>query len=455
MLDVPLRDRDEYLRQHGDRLLASLIEFIRIPSVSTAGADMEPAVAFLLRELKACGFASEVISTGGNPVVYAEAGGSTSEHEVLLYGHYDVFPADRDDEWRTPPFEGTVIDDRIYGRGAGDNKGQLLAHIAAVGMLRELAGELPVKVKLMIEGEEEIGSRHLPTVVMDNRDRFSADLCFYSDGPMFPGDQPIVLVGVRGIVVMDLVATGANRAVHSGNFGGVTPTPAMDLCRLLSSMVDERGDIVVPGVCAGVPEVSDSEHDAIAQLPDPLPGFRRELGVEPLSTDAADYYERLLLRPYLNLAGIAAGWAGSGVRPTIPNEARAKVEVRLVGDQGPEGVVAAVRRHVRRSGFDNVAVHEVVGQPASKTSLDHPLAPLVRSAVQCGFGVEPLLVPSLAATTPEFVFTKLLGLPAFGVPYAPFDESNHAPNECTRISLFLGGVRTTAALLLALGNRRA
>lgn len=449
-------DLERYVEEQRERLVRSLADFVAIESVSTSGSDMGPAVAFLGRELEAAGFAYEVVDTPRNPVVIAEAGPADAPLEVLVYGHYDVFPADDPEAWRTPPFEATIEGDRVWGRGTGDNKGQLLAHVHAVRLLRELDGELPVRVKLVVEGEEEIGSRHLPEVARANRDRLRADLCFYSDGPMFPGDHPIVMFGVRGAVVFDLVATGASRQLHSGNFGGVAPTPVMDLCKLLAAMVDEDGEIVVPGVGDGVPPISDAEREAIARLPEPDEQIAAEIGVEPVNVRRGqNAYERLQLRPHFNVCGISAGWAGEGVRPIIANEARAKVDIRLVGDQDPDHVIESIRRFIADQGYDNVHLEQLVGQPASKTSLDHPYVPTVQAAIRDGFGREPLLVPGLGGTTPEYVFTKILGLPTFSVPYAPYDESNHAPNESMKVSLYLGGIKTTASLLRRLAQGAA
>jgi acetylornithine deacetylase/succinyl-diaminopimelate desuccinylase-like protein len=447
---------DSYIAEHGDRMVASLEEFVAIPSVSTSGADMSPAVDFLQRELAAAGFSVDVLQTDGNPVVYGEAGPADGAYDVLVYGHYDVFPADDASAWNTPPFIPTRVDGRMYGRGTGDNKGQLLAHVNGVRMLRELAGELPGRVKMIIEGEEEIGSRNLPHVAERNRERFAADLCFYSDGPMFPSDQPVILFGVRGAVVIELVARGARRVLHSGNFGGAAPAPALELCRLLASMVDRDGNMIVDGINDGVPPVSDAERAALAALPAPEREVGEELGVPPVTVALGqNLYERLQLRPNFNICGIASGWAGEGVRPIIPNEARAKVDIRLVGDQDPRAVVDAIRRHIDAHGFAGIDVDQLVGQPASKTRLDHPYVPLIQSAVEAGFGSTPLLVPGLGGTTPEYVFTKLLGLPTFSIPYAPYDESNHAANESTKLSLYFGGVKTTATLLTNLAAPRS
>ncbi len=409
---------------------------------------MKPAIDFLIGVLEQAGFAPAVVDTARNPVVIAEVGPDDGEFELLIYGHYDVFPADDPDEWNTPPFTATRVGDRLYGRGTGDNKGQILAHIEAVRMLRDINVPLRGKVKLLIEGEEEVGSGSLPIVVRKHRERLSADMCFYSDGPTFPDDHPIILFGVRGAVVLEFVARGASRVLHSGNFGGAAPEPALELARLMASLVAADGTLLAAGMTDGVPEVTEAERAAIALLPAAEERFEADFGVPAQSRRyEQNFYERGLLRPYFNLAGFSAGWAGEGVRPIIPNEARAKVDIRLVGDQSPERVIDSIRQFMEQNGFGHIELRSIVAQPASKTALDHPFAAAVKAAVTAGFGKEPMLVPGLGGTTPEYVFTKLLGMPAFCVPYAPNDESNHAPNECTKVSLFLAGIRTTAALL--------
>lgn len=442
---------DDYLQRNEEELVKRLCDFVAIPSVSTTGSDMKPAVDFLVDVLEDAGFTATVVETTRNPVVIAEAGPNDGAFDMLIYGHYDVFPADDPDEWSTPPFTATRDGDRLHGRGTGDNKGQILAHIEAVRMLQDLDVPLRGKVKLLIEGEEEIGSGNLPIVAREHRERLGADMCFYSDGPMFPDDHPIILFGVRGAVVLEFLARGASRVVHSGNFGGVAPEPAIELARLITSLIAADGTLLAEGMMDGVPEVTEAERAAIAKLPEAEERFEADFGVPATSRrHDQNFYERVLLRPYFNLAGFSAGWAGEGVRPIIPNEARAKVDIRLVGDQSPDDVIDAIRRHMDDNGFGHIELTSIVAQPASKTSLDHPLATAVAAAVTEGFGKEPMLVPGLGGTTPEYVFTKLLGMPAFCVPYAPNDESNHAPNESTKVSLFLAGIKTTAALLTKL-----
>ena len=448
---------DAAVRSRSDALVSTLLESIRIASVSLTGEGIAEQVAFLRRRLEGWGFAVEVHATAGHPIVYAEAGPQDARFTWLLYGHYDVYPADEKQEgWRTKPFEPVVEGDRIWGRGAGDNKGQHLAMLSGVALWRELRGELPVRVKLILEGDEETGSVPLAGFVEANRARLAADLCCYSDGPMFPDDQPVLLMGVRGNLGLEFVARGAKRNLHSGNFGGVAPNPTLDLVHLLAEMVDREGRLRVPGAGYADVAIDPADRAAVASLPVDFAGVRESMGVEPVTgTDAALFHERLMLRPAFNVSGFSAGYTGPGQKTIIYREASAKADLRLAGGQDPEAVFAAIRDFAAARGYRGIEVRRLKATPASRTPLDHPLAAVVKAAVGKGFGREPLVVPSLGGTTPDFVFTRLLGLPSIMVPLAPYDENNHAPNESTKVSLFLAGVRSAFHLLEALGERAA
>ncbi len=448
---------DAAVRSRSDALVSTLLESIRIASVSLTGEGIAEQVAFLRRRLEGWGFAVEVHATAGHPIVYAEAGPQDARFTWLLYGHYDVYPADEKQEgWRTKPFEPVVEGDRIWGRGAGDNKGQHLAMLSGVALWRELRGELPVRVKLILEGDEETGSVPLAGFVEANRARLAADLCCYSDGPMFPDDQPVLLMGVRGNLGLEFVARGAKRNLHSGNFGGVAPNPTLDLVHLLAEMVDREGRLRVPGAGYADVAIDPADRAAVASLPVDFAGVRESMGVEPVTgTDAALFHERLMLRPAFNVSGFSAGYTGPGQKTIIYREASAKADLRLAGGQDPEAVFAAIRDFAAARGYRGIEVRRLKATPASRTPLDHPLAAVVKAAVGKGFGREPLVVPSLGGTTPDFVFTRLLGLPSIMVPLAPYDENNHAPNESTKVSLYLAGIRSGMRLIEALGERAA
>jgi acetylornithine deacetylase/succinyl-diaminopimelate desuccinylase-like protein len=441
------------VRDRADTLVQTLLESIRLASISLTGEGIGDQVAFLEKRLKGWGFdVVEVHKTSSHPIIYAEAGRKDAKFTWLLYGHYDVYPADEKQEgWRTKPFEPVVDGDRIWGRGSGDNKGQHLALLNAIAIWRELHGELPIRVKVVLEGDEETGSRPLSGFIEANRERLKADLCCYSDGPMFPNDQPILMMGVRGNLGLQFVAKGAKRNLHSGNFGGVAPNPTLDLIHLLAEMVDRDGQLLVPGASYAEVRVSPADLAAVRALPVDHAGFVESVGVEPTTgKDDALFHERLMLRPAFNVSGFSSGYTGQGSKTIIFKEAIAKADVRLVGGQDPERVFDAIVKFAKDRGYGNIEITSTKGTPASRTALDHPIVGTVRDAVAKGFGRHPLVVPSLGGTTPDFVFTRILGLPSIVVPLAPYDENNHAPNESTKVSLYLSGIRSGLHLIDAL-----
>jgi acetylornithine deacetylase/succinyl-diaminopimelate desuccinylase-like protein len=440
------------VRDRAGDLVATLLESVRIPSVSLTGEGIAEAVDFLTARMQRWGFEVQVFPTSHQPIVYGEIGPKDAAFTWLTYGHYDVYPADAAAEgWKTDPWQPVVDGDRIWGRGTGDNKGQHLALLNAIALYRELHGELPIRIKVVLEGDEETGSQPLPGFVAAHRDMLRADFCCYSDGPMFPNDQPVLLMGVRGILGLEFAATGAKRNLHSGNFGGVAPNPTLDLIHLLAEMVDRDGKLLVPGAGYADVTVTPSEAAAVGTLPLDREGVMASMGVPPTVSDAAAFHERLMLRPAFNVSGLASGYTGAGHKTIIFKEALAKADIRLVGGQDPAQVLAAVRKFAADRGYKGIEIRQLKATPASRTSLDSPFVPVVKAAVAKGFGREPLVVPSLGGTTPDYVFTKLLGLPSIVVPLAPYDENNHAPNESTKVSLYLAGIRSGMRLIEALG----
>jgi acetylornithine deacetylase/succinyl-diaminopimelate desuccinylase-like protein len=437
------------VRERSDALVRTLLDSVRIASVSLTGEGIADQVAFLKKRLEDWGFATEVHPTTSHPILYAEIGPKDAKFTWLLYGHYDVYPADEKQEgWRTRPFEPVVEGDRVWGRGTGDNKGQHLAMLNAIALYRQLHGELPIRVKVILEGDEETGSVPLPKFIEENRARLAADLCCYSDGPMFPNDQPVLLMGVRGNLGLEFVARGAKRNLHSGNFGGVAPNPTLDLIHLLAEMVDRDGRLQVPGAGYADVSIAPADLEAVRALEVDHSGFVESVGVEPITgRDDALFHERLMLRPAFNVSGFAAGHTGAGQKTIIFKEALAKADVRLVGGQDPETVFEAIRAFASARGYHGIEIRSLKATPASRTALDHPMVPLVKAAVEKGFGKKVLVVPSLGGTTPDFVFTRLLGLPSIVVPLAPYDENNHAPNESTKVSLYLAGIRSGMYLI--------
>jgi acetylornithine deacetylase/succinyl-diaminopimelate desuccinylase-like protein len=370
---------------------------------------------------------------------------------VLLYGHYDVQPPDPLEEWLSPPFEPTVRDGRLYARGAGDNKGQHFAQLLALESLLACRGALPCNVKVLLEGEEEIGSPQMPAFAREHRDALAADLVITSDGPVDESGRSRILFGVRGVLSFEVRARGANRDLHSGNWGGVAPNPLWTLVHLLATMKDERGEITIEGFYDNVLPLTPLEREALDRLPVDVEAVKRSLDLREFDRPPErGFFERLSAWPTLTINGLHGGYGGPGSKTVLPHEAFAKCDIRLVEAQTADEIFARVEEHVRRHAPGVTVVRQGSMDP-SKTPLDSPFAGPIRRGIVAAQGEEPLLVPALGGSLPDYVFTKILGIPAFGVPYANADEANHAPNENLEIERFFMGIKTGAAMLACLG----
>ncbi|NTV64917.1 MAG: M20 family dipeptidase, partial [Oscillochloris sp.] len=370
---------------------------------------------------------------------------------VLLYGHYDVQPPEPLAAWRSPPFNPEIRDGRIYGRGVGDNKGQHLAQILALEATLACRGALPCNVKVLLEGEEEVGSPQMPVFVAAQRERLRADLVITADGPVHPSGRSCVEFGVRGVLSFELRARGASYDLHSGNFGGVAPNPLWTLVHLLATMKNPQGEITIDGFYDGIQPPGELERQALEDLPVDLPALMRSLGLERLDApQGRGYAERLALWPTLTINGLHGGYAGPGAKTVLPHVAVAKCDMRLVADQSVEGVFAKLRAHVQRHAPEVELVRHG-GMDPSKTPMDSPFAAPIIAGVTQAQGQPPLLVSAMGGSLPEYVWTKILGAPSFIVPYANADEANHAPNENLEVERFIGGIKTGAAILAFLG----
>ncbi|MFC7157083.1 M20/M25/M40 family metallo-hydrolase [Halomarina halobia] len=452
-----------FLERHDEPFLDDLRSLLAQPSISATGEGIDDCAAVVRESCLEYGFdGAEIVETPGRPAVVAHASPDGEADDggpkVLLYGHYDVQPADAS-EWRSPPFEPTVREgpdgeQRLYARGAGDNKGQWFAHLCAVRALRETTG-LPTDVTLLIEGEEESGSEHLEWLVRERREELDADLAFVADGPIDPSGRPHVLLGSRGLLYVDVEATGANRDLHSGNFGGPVPNPASAIVELLASLRDEDGRIALEGFQDDVRPLTDRDREVLEAIPLDEEAVKADLGLSALATDPGEgYVERLLCRPNLNVAGLTAGYDGEGMKTVLPSRARAKIDVRLVADQDPDAVFESLSRHVEErapAGVD-VTIERVAAMAPQRTPADDPVVEPAMRAVREGWGEEPILKPSLGGSVPTYVFADTLDVPCLVVPYANADENNHAPDENIALSCFRAGARTTVALLRELSE---
>ena len=441
-----------YVDERRQAFLDRLLDYLRRPSISAHGLGMAEVADALVALLGGLGMDARLVPTAGWPVVLASRADAPGAPTVLLYGHYDVQPPDPLESWVSPPFEPQIRDGRIYARGAGDNKGQHFAQILALESLLANHGRLPCNVIVLLEGEEEVGSPHMAEFVREHRELLGADLVITADGPVDESGRSTIVFGVRGVISFELRARGANRDLHSGNWGGVAPNPLWTLVHLLASMKDDRGQITVDGFYDNVRPPTALERAALDALPVDEAAIRRQVGLaqfdQPLDRP---YYDRLAAWPTLTINGLHGGYAGPESKTVLPHVAFAKCDMRLVEAQTCDEIFAKVEAHVARHAPE-VEVIRQGGMDPSKTPLDSPYAAPLRAAVTAAQGEPPLLVPALGGSLPDYVFTKILGVPAFTIPYANADEANHAPNENLEVRRFILGIKTGVAMLSYLGE---
>ncbi|MER3603184.1 MAG: dipeptidase [Thermus sp.] len=426
------------------RPLDALFEFLSIPSVSTDPAhkeDVRRAAFWLKGRLEALGFQVEVAETPGHPVVFAEKRVSAQAPTLLIYGHYDVQPPEPLELWETPPFAPTLKEGRIYARGASDDKGQIYAHIAAVEALGEALG---VNVKFLIEGEEEIGSPHLPDFVRENRDRLEADVILVSDGAMFAPKTPTLTYGLRGLVYLEVLLEGAARDLHSGVYGGAAPNPLQALGWMVAQLKGEDHRVRIPGFYDDVVPLTDADRAALAELPFDEEAYRVSLGVPALVGESGyTTLERRGARPTLDVNGIWGGFAGEGPKTIIPASAHAKVSCRLVANQDPDRIYerfTAFVGEVAPPGV-RVAVRYLGGGRPTLTPIDHPATQAAARALEATFGRRPLYIREGGSIPVAASFATLLGLPVVLLGFAPPDGNVHAPNEWMDLDNYEGGIR--------------
>jgi acetylornithine deacetylase/succinyl-diaminopimelate desuccinylase-like protein len=420
-----------------ERLLEELQAFLRIPSISTLAehkADVRRAAEFVRGVLEAGGLRrAELIEGDGNPLVYGEWLEAPGRPTLILYGHYDVQPPDPLEEWHSPPFEPAIRGDNLYARGACDDKGQTWILIQAVTGLLARDGRLPVNVRFLIEGEEEVGGRHIESYVSSRPERLRADAVVICDTEMFAPELPTVCTGLRGIVYGELHVTGARQDLHSGVYGGVAPNPIQAIAEILCALKDRDGHIHIPGFHDRIRPPSPKELEAWARLPFNEAEYRdKELGVAELVGEPEySVFERLWARPTLEVHGIRGGFTGEGAKTVIPARAVAKISLRLVADQMPEEAAAQVERAIaavcpRGVKAEWKTIH--TGAP-SLIDPDNRFIQAAAAAMEEVFGRPTVYIRSGGSIPIVGVFQKCLGIPSvlmgFGLP----DDNIHAPNE--------------------------
>jgi acetylornithine deacetylase/succinyl-diaminopimelate desuccinylase-like protein len=448
-----------YYEQRRGEFLEGLKTFLRIPSVSTLPehqSDIRRAAEFVAKELRGAGLDNvELIEGEGHPLVYGEWLGAPGKATLLFYGHYDVQPPDPLEEWKSPPFEPTLRGEDLFARGASDDKGQTYILIKAVEGFLKTAGRLPVNIKFLIEGEEEVGGEHIESFVSRQPPRLIADAAVICDTEMFAPGLPTLCVGLRGIVYLELEVQGADHDLHSGVYGGAAPNPILAIAEILCALKDPDGHILIPGFYAHVQPPSAKEREAWARLPFQEEEYRRsEVGASELVGEPeVPLFERLWARPTLEVHGIRGGFTGDGAKTVIPARAVAKISMRLVADQQPEDALQQFTRAVEKACPRGVTarVRSIHGAPPSLVNPDNPFIRAAARALSEVFGKETVYIRSGGSIPIVGLFDQHLGIPSvlmgFGLP----DDNLHAPNEKFHLPNFYLGIEAVARYLEILG----
>lgn len=439
-----------YIQANHDRYLSELYGFLRIPSISTNKENQEDVrrcAQWLADHMKSIGMQNvQIFPTPGHPIVYSEWLGAPGKPTILFYGHYDVQPVDPLHLWSTPPFEPTIRDGNLYARGSADDKGQVFVHLKGVEAYMKNTGVLPCNLKMLIEGEEEVGSAHLEEFIKNHKSILGADLVLISDSSMFAPGVPSITYGLRGLTYVEVEVIGPNRDLHSGTFGGSIHNPIEALSEMIASLHDKNGKVTIPRFYDDVRPLTRKERAAFRKLPFNDKQYAKDLGVPALYGEKGyTTLERVWARPTLECNGIWGGFTGEGSKTVLPAKATAKISMRLVPDQKSDKIATLFEKHIKKIAPKTVRVNvkKLHGGEATITPIDSPGVKAGEEALRKAFGKNPLYQRTGGSIPIVEQFKRVLGLDSvllgFGLP----DENAHAPDEHLNLDNFFGGIRTS------------
>ena len=442
----------EFVDEHRQQFQEDLTELLRIPSVSADSkfrGDVRKAAEWLVEHIKQIGLKVELIETGGHPLVYAESPPVPDAPIALVYGHYDVQPPDPLNEWTSPPFEPTERDGNLYARGASDDKGQMLTHVKSLQAWSHAAKKLPLQVKLLIEGEEEVGSEHLEAFVSKNTKRLACDCVVISDTAQFAPGLPAITYGLRGLAYFELKLIGPNQDLHSGVFGGGVTNPANTLCKMLAAIVDDKGHIQVPGFYDAVEPLTDKERAQWRALPFDQAHFVKQLGVNGVTGEEGfSTLERRWARPTFDISGLTSGYQGEGAKTVLPARASAKFSFRLVPKQDPKRIAQGLRKLLEPLVPPGIRMelNEHHGAPGIAFPMESPYLRAAADAIETGFGARPVFMREGGSIPIVNQFAEILKAEVLLVGWGQNDDNLHSPNEKFSLADFQRGIRASAAL---------
>src|SRR3954471_18195530 len=443
----------DFINVNRERYLDELKAFLAIPSISALpqhAGDVRRCADWCAEEMRRIGLQNvRLVDTPGNPVVYGDWLGAPGAPTILFYGHYDVQPVDPLDLWQSPPFEATIRDGEIYARGSADDKGQVFMHFKAIEAHLKQAGSLPVNIKIILEGEEEVGSANLDNFIRDHRGELGADVVVISDSGMFARGVPSICYGLRGLVYFQIDLRGSSTDLHSGSFGGAVANPAFVLAQILAQMKDRGGRIRIPGFYDDVVALQEEERAAWATLPYNEKQYKKDFGIPKVAGETGfTTLERTWARPTFEVNGLLSGFTGEGAKTVLPAVAMAKVSMRLVPNQEPDQIAKLFEAYVNDIAPKTVEVKvtRMHGGKPWMTSYDNPFVQAAGRAIEKGFGQKPVFTREGGSIPVVSTFQEELGLPSvlFGVGLP--DENAHAPNEKLDLGNFHGGIIASAIL---------
>jgi acetylornithine deacetylase/succinyl-diaminopimelate desuccinylase-like protein len=446
----PTQMLDTYIAEHLEEWVAELAVLCAQPSISANGGSMESCTLLVAEMLRKRGLVAEILPTGGQPVVYGEAPGS-SRKTLLFYNHYDVQPPEPLELWDSPPFQLTERDGMLFARGVSDDKGHLVCRLAALDALRAATGGFPVGVKFLIEGEEETGSASLAPFIAAHRQRLAADACVWEFGGVDADGVPLLHAGMRGICYLELRARTASLDAHSGIGGSIFPNAAWRLVWALNSLKGPDERIRIPGFYDDVQPASARDFELLAATPDQSADYLERYGLERFllgRTGGVELKRAAVFEPTCTICGLTSGYQGPGTKTVLPAEATAKVDFRLVPDQKPADILAKLRAHLDREGFHDIEIFDLGNEPPGRTDPDHPFLRLVVDAARDIYEQEMLVVPMTGGSGPNHAFIEQLGVPIATPGISHPGARVHAPNENVRLDLFEKGIRHTARIMM-------
>jgi len=444
---------DQYLESHLDDSIDELSKLCAQPSVAAQNLGLDETAHMVAEMLKTRGFDTEILATAGAPVVFAERKG-VGDKTMLIYNHYDVQPAEPLELWESPPFEPTIRDGKLYARGVSDDKGHLVSRLFAIDALLDAEGELPCNVKIVVEGEEEVGSVHLPEFVKNNVDKLAADACIWEFGTVDHREIPIQYLGLRGICYVELSVETAKVDVHSGIGGSIMPNAAWRLVWALSTLKGPDERIRIPGYYDSVEPPTERDRKLMAALPDVGDEYKKRFGVKSFLKgleDGLEFHMEEAFPPTCTICGLTSGYQGPGSKTIIPAKASAKVDFRLAMGQTIDGVLDGLRAHLDAEGFADVEITFLGGGPAAKTDPDDPFVELVTSTAEEIYGNPMEIVPMIGGSGPNYAFKHHLNLPIVTAGVGHPESGAHAPNENLRLDLYLKGAKHITRILKAFG----